>query len=39
MNHDLPADINQWHIEHDPYGFANNENWLYSVTQKYANGF
>jgi hypothetical protein len=28
MNHDLPADINLWHIEHNPYGFASNENWL-----------
>lgn len=28
MNHRLPAAINQWHVEFDPYGFANRADWL-----------
>lgn len=28
MNPRLPAALNQWHVEFDPYGFANNADWL-----------
>ena len=28
MNLRLPAAINQWHVEFDPYGFANQVDWL-----------
>lgn len=28
MNPDLPSEINQWHVVHDPYGFAESVEWL-----------
>ena len=28
MNRRLPAAINQWHVEFDPYGFAKQAGWL-----------
>jgi len=31
MNLDLPPEINQWHVEYDPYGFTKSANWLSSA--------
>jgi len=31
MNHELPPEINQWHIEYDPYGFTQRTDWLTSA--------
>ena len=27
-NRKITSDINQWHIDHDPYGFIQSEEWL-----------
>ena len=27
-NRKITSDINQWHVDHDPYGFIQSEEWL-----------